>query len=76
MAEVTKFKGTVVQRSANGSGMVEISSPPAYEHKMGIFTIDVTHTREVSKTARVGHTVEGLAVPLGEGFKILRIDPK
>jgi len=56
--------------------MIEISSPPAFEHKIGIFTLDVTHTPEVSKIARVGRSVEGLAVPLGEGLKILRIEPK
>lgn len=75
MSEVTKFVGTVVERSANGSGIVEMSSP-GLEHKAGLFSYHVIHTPEVSRIAQVGRTVEGLAVPVGDNYKIIRIEAK
>jgi hypothetical protein len=76
MPPVTKFKGTVVERSANGSGVVEFLNPTDSKHKLGVFSIDVVYTTEIDKLARVGHQVEGLAIPFGDNFKILRIEPK
>ena len=76
MSDVTKFEGVVVERGPNGSGIVEISSPASETRKAGVFNLDVVHTPEVSRAAQVGRTVRGLAIPLGENYKILRIEPK
>jgi hypothetical protein len=74
--DVTEFVGVVVNRGANGSGIVEISSPASIQNKAASFSLDVVHTPEVSKVVQVGRTVRGFAVPLGDNFKILRIEPK
>lgn len=77
--EKVDFEGVVIRRDADGYGVVELhlsSEPSPPEPAYGFFTRDVVLHPNVDRICVTGNKIHGRAERYGDGFRILRIDPK